>query len=403
MLVKELRLQNFRNYEDQLLSAVAGDNLLVGRNAQGKTNILEAIYLLTCARSHRTGKDPELIRHGSDYYRLELNFSGAAGEDQNLVIFYQDLDRSIDRALYQNLSAGRRKRREIYYQGAKLEKISELFGLFQAVIFAPEDLQLIKGAPGERRRFLDLILAKVSKTYFTNLQDFQRILSERNQILKKMREKPGDLQQIQLDLWTERLAVAGAKVMHERLIQIEALKEFAEEALKTLSDEKENLSLSYESFANFTAEDSLEQLSAAYENRLKKSEFDDIQRGSSSYGPQRDDLRIELNGLVAKTYASQGQQRSLALALRIAELHLIHQLTGEKPVLLLDDVMSELDPGRRTRLFQAISSEQVFLTCADVDQVLPAFASAQGSISQNGAALTQMFKISAGTIEETVV
>lgn len=424
MRVKTLKLKNFRNYEEALLEAVPGDNLLVGPNAQGKTNLLEALYLMSCARSHRTGKDPELIRHGADFYRLELVFDGKRGEDQELVLFYQDVTLGDDKALIQSLSPAQRKRREIYYQGVKLDRIADLFGLFHAVIFAPEDLMLVKGAPAERRRFLDLLLSKISPDYFNDLASFQRILSERNQLLKKLRDKqkqerktgfdPPETEEaeltlyniqledplvVQLDLWTERLADYGASLIHHRVQAIAELQDFAAVALDTLSASKEELQLSYDSFDHFTTEMTVEEISDLYLKRLKRHEQDDIFRGSTSYGPQRDDLLIEVNGLPAKVYASQGQQRSLALALKIAELHLIEKRTEEKPILLLDDVMSELDPQRRERLFKAISSEQVFLTCADQDQILPAFCSAEGSISGKGSEKTQLFHILKGTIQ----
>ncbi len=423
MRVKTLKLQNFRNYDEALLEAVPGDNLLVGANAQGKTNLLEALYLMSCARSHRTGKDPELIRHGADFYRLEMVFDGKRGKDQELVLFYQDVTLSDDRALIQSLSPGQRKRREIYYQGVKLDRIADLFGLFHAVIFAPEDLMLVKGAPAERRRFLDLLLSKISSDYFNDLASFQRILSERNQLLKKLRDKQKQEKKtgfdppesddgitlneiqledpliVQLDLWTERLADYGASLIRHRVQAIAELQEFAATALDTLSAHKEELRLSYDSFEAFTPEMTVAEISDLYLQRLKRYEQDDIFRGSTSYGPQRDDLLIEVNDLAAKVYASQGQQRSLALALKIAELHLVEKRTEEKPILLLDDVMSELDPQRRERLFRAISSEQVFLTCADQDQILPAFCSAEGSISGKGSEKTQLFHIRQGTIQ----
>lgn len=399
MRIQQLRLQNFRNYEDQLLTAVPGDNIFVGQNAQGKTNILEAIFLMTCARSHRTGRDPELIRQGADHYRIELTFSGWRGEDQELVIFYQDLDKSSDRELVRNLASHKRKRREITYQGARLESLAELYGLFQAVIFAPEDLQLVKGAPSERRRFIDLLLSKVDQNYFRHLQQFQQILRERNQLLKQAKRSKNQFLQLQLELWTERLAAAGAELIQRRILAIEELTLFAQAALDTLSAGRERLAISYESYEHFQPEQSLEEISESYRQRLERSLQEDILRGSTSYGPQRDDLGLEINELQAKIYASQGQQRSLALALRIAELKYIEAETSERAVLLLDDVLSELDPKRRTALFTAVESEQVFLTCADSEQVISSLAALGCSTNPGDAHRCALFKVESGQLE----
>ncbi|MDO5737888.1 MAG: DNA replication/repair protein RecF [Eubacteriales bacterium] len=398
MQIHSLRLQNFRNYQDQLLEAVPGDNILLGRNAQGKTNILEAIYILSSARSHRTGKDSELIRQGSDFYRLELKFSGQRGADQELLFFYQDLEKNADREIIRNISPGRRKRREIYYQGQKLERISDLFGLFQAVIFAPEDLQLIKGSPSERRRYIDLLLTKLSHHYFINLQEFQRILQERNRLLKKARGGINQFLELELEIWTEKLLSAGAKIIKERVDNLLDLEQYAAAAQAIFSDNQEKLKISYSGFQRFTAEASLEDIQEAYKLRLKRSLAEDIVKGSTSYGPQRDDLELELNGLPAKNYASQGQQRSLALALRIAELKLIAERTGEKPVLLLDDVLSELDDKRRQALFEAIQSEQVFLSCADNKQALIACTALQNQDSKEGKHRCALFEVKSGSL-----
>lgn len=376
MFVRELELHNFRNYEQLSLSFAPAKNILCGANAQGKTNLLESVYVCSCARSHRTGKDGELIRSGSSFYDIILRYTADNGSEGEIRVCYRE------EAFGPRSSFGggeTRKERRLYHDGLQLERIADLFGLFHAVIFAPEDLMLIKEGPAGRRRFIDLLVSQLSPSYFKELQLYQRILQQRNRMLKQLRDDSKNsfydeldrkLRRAGLAVWNEKMAECGARIIKARQRFIHRIEEAAAKALLDISDGRETLRLAYKGPTGVSPDEDIPLIQKQFLERIERYEDDDMSKGSSSQGPHRDDIEIFLNELPVKTYASQGQQRSVVLALKMAELRVIEQECGEKPVLLLDDVMSELDGTRRRSLMAAIDRHQVFITCTDLNQVV---------------------------------
>lgn len=360
MFLEHLELKNFRNYRELSLDFDPAYNVLLGGNAQGKTNIVEAIYLASCARSHRTAKDKELILHGEDFYEIFLKFRRENGSEDSLRIRYEENN----------------GRRSIFQGSFPLEKLADLFGIFHAVIFAPEDLMLIKNGPSERRRFLDILISQLSPQYFRQLQIYQKLLKQRNTMLKQLRDQNKhyqdssvkEMRRLSLQIWDEQLAKSAAFILKKRAEITDELALYAKESLSHLSSEKEDLKLIYKPSQRLDLNESEEELSLSFAQHLSLQRNEDIQRGYTSLGPHRDDLFIFINGLEAQTYASQGQQRSIVLALKSAELKILEEHCSMKPVLLLDDVMSELDANRRDSLFQLILENQVFITTTEWQQ-----------------------------------
>ena len=360
MRLTSLRLTNFRNYRKLELSFNDGIHVFYGDNAQGKTNLLEAIFLCTCARSHRTGRDEELILHDENFYKSEVGFLTDRGLEEKLSFGY-----ILPDAL--NTS---RSQRKMSYNDIEVNNVSEMIGLFHAVIFAPEDLQIVKGGPGGRRRFLDLLISQISRPYFRALQRYTNLLTQRNSLLKIIRErktsKPSSFKaaasepegqdlssevkdintesdavqlppmtiQDELAVWDQALAKEAAHILKKRLDYLDKISEYAAMSLAYLTDSNELLELKYKGIGGISHQTSEDEIYDTFYSRLQRSAEDDVFRGSTSIGPHRDDLEISLNGFPARTYASQGQQRSLVLSLKISELLLLKELTGERPVLL---------------------------------------------------------------------
>lgn len=338
MIIKTIKLNNFRNYGSLSLNLSPGINIFLGENAQGKTNILEAIYYSALSHSHRTNDDEDLIRQKSD--------------QANMQIIYERL--GIENEISINLF--RQKRRQIF-SGDQHLKVREMIGLINVVLFSPEDLFLIKGAPQGRRRFLDAEISQANPRYFNDLSTYIRLLNQRNSLLKRIRET-GQGRDM-LTVWDEQLADLAAKVVKKRLSSVKDLNNIAAAMQKKLSNDRENLLVAYEIKDKEINEFVEENLVLWYNKRLRDSIETDIYRGSTSIGPQRDDLIFSVNGNDLKSYGSQGQQRTGILALKLSELEFLHQETGEYPVLLLDDVMSELDSNRRIQLLEFISREKI--------------------------------------------
>lgn len=369
MIVRRIELQDFRNYTQQIIVPEAGVNVFYGENAQGKTNILEAIYLCTCARSHRTARDHELIRHGCNQYRVAIDFNYFNGSEGAVEIEYLEAVAGDPQRT--------RSQRIVRYNGIKLDRIADLMGLFHAVIFAPEDLQLVKEGPAARRRFLDLLISQVRPSYFSDIQQYARFLIQRNRLLKMMRDdrQSGKTSQekqnnLQIDVWNQMLAEKAAAIIEQRMIYVQRINEIAEKSHAALSSGKEKLNVKYKTVAGIRPDFKREEIYKLFFNKLKSMVNEDIERGTTGQGPHRDDLDLALDGDHVKLFASQGQQRSAALSLKLAELAIVRQDTGEPPVLLLDDVMSELDESRRKRLLENIHDAQVFVTCTDARQVV---------------------------------
>ncbi|MGI6157235.1 MAG: DNA replication/repair protein RecF [Saccharofermentanales bacterium] len=358
-------LTNFRNYDRLQLAFPEGTHILYGANAQGKTNLLEAIHLCASLRSHRTNRDEELVRHDADFYRTDVAFKTDRGLDETLSVEYR-----------LPASRGDSPSRIIRYNGLLIDRLADMMGLFHAILFAPEDLQIVKGGPVERRRFINHLISRTDRVYFRDLQDYGRIIGQRNRLLKRLKNDgaPGrDLAPMaatELDVWDETLAQAASTLLEKRLAFVETLSENAALSLHHLTASRETLDIAYKGFPGLEDDMDRPAIYDAFLGRLRRSREDDIFRGNTSTGPHRDDLLISLNGVDARLYASQGQQRSIVLALKIAELILLREISGEKPILLLDDVMSELDQSRRARLLEVIAGHQVFITCTDPDQAV---------------------------------
>lgn len=343
MIIKKLKVINFRNYKEESILFSPGLNVLSGINASGKTNLLEAVYLGAIGKSPRTAQDKEMINWGQDYLYVMIELNGKYRSHK--------LEIHID-----SHSAKR-----IAIDGLPIKKHGELMGVLNVVYFSPDELKMIKESPKERRRFMDISLSQQKKKYFYNLQRYNKTLDQRNKLLKTARSFEG-LRDM-LAVWDIQLATIGAEIISDRLIFLKKLSVYAAREHTRLSGGREELLLRYESDALDMDRDIKEQLILRYEADIEK----DYQLKFTSSGPHRDDIKITLNGIDVRKFGSQGQQRSAALSLKMAEISQFEEETGEKPVLLLDDVLSELDEGRQRELLSAASGVQTILTCTEFD------------------------------------
>lgn len=361
MIIHKVELSEFRNYERQSIDTEPGINVFYGNNAQGKTNILEAVYLCACARSHRTARDADLIRHSADRYAVKIFFVNQNGSEDEIEIEYLEAVSGDPQRT--------RSQRIVRQNGLKLDRIGDLMGLFHAVIFAPEDLMLVKEGPSTRRRYLDLLISQVRPSYFLNLQQYSRYLLQRNKLLKQI-VSLDEKARLQLEVWNQALAEQAAGLIEQRMIYIQRIAELAAGAQEKISSGNEKLYIKYRTISGIKPDFTKKQIADHYLEKLNAGMADDLDKRTTGQGPHRDDLELSLDGDGLKPFASQGQQRSAVLSLKLAELAILRQDTGEAPVLLLDDVMSELDESRRLRLLENINDAQVFVTCTDAQQVV---------------------------------
>lgn len=371
MHVARLKLNYFRNYEALDLRPRPGLNVIVGENAQGKTNAVEAVFFCAFGRSHRTARDAELINHGMAGGYVGLDVKTRAGE----------------RRIEMKLRAGERK--QVFIDRLQTQRSGELMGVLNVVMFSPEDLELVKGAPAERRRFLDMELSQLRPAYYYKLQQYNAALKQRNALLKGEpgRERPVQAVREQLYVWDEQLAAAGADVMRMREEFVDSLSTLARDLHRSISGGREQLSVAYAPCVDparygGTAREALQEA-------LYAAALDDIRRGFTTMGPHRDDLSVCLGDAPVRVYGSQGQQRTAALSLKLSELALLTQEKGEPPVLLLDDVLSELDEPRQRALLEAMRGCQCFLTCTSLAGLeragmrdIPAYACANGTLRE---------------------
>ncbi len=355
MQILSLRLRNFRNYRQLDIEFNPHINILVGNNAQGKTNILEAVYLLATARSFRVAKDSEIIKHNE----VASYISGKIRRDavHELEITFRDL------------AAKKMK------YNKKETQPKEFVGNFNVVLFCPEDLYLIKGSPAGRRRFLDLEISQVNATYRSLLLDYQKILTHRNSQLKMAASKRQSKEL--LEIWDDQLITTGSRVIMHRAEMIYRLGLLSRLVHRRLSNNLEELALRYKPFYAF--DNHIEQLKYDYQTiakefalALAREKSNELLRGYSLVGPQRDDFLFLINQLDAKVYGSQGQQRTAALACRLAELEYMKSETGKYPVILLDDVMSELDESRKEYLLNLLQKNvQTIITTTNISDFKP--------------------------------
>lgn len=340
MQINQLYLQNFKNAFEETLFFEDGVNIIYGENASGKTNLLEAVFYFASGKSFRGGKERELIRFGEQTARAELQFESSAGKKKMA------------------LALSRGEKRVISVGGMRVQKLSEYLGLFRAVIFTPDHLHLVKGAAEVRRRFLDLAICQSFPRYAASLAEYGRLLSQKNALLKM--ERPD---RALCSVYHERMAVLASNITINRAKYLENLQEAAKDFQWEMSGGTEDLTLKYQSqVLHKETELKAETLAKLYLSLYEEKLDGEIRRGFPVTGPQRDDFAIYLNDLNAKQFGSQGQQRSAVLSLKLAEGELSRRLTGEYPVFLLDDILSELDAGRRAYILSKIKGKQVVLT-----------------------------------------
>lgn len=340
MFIDSLALSNYRNYEEEIISFSNGINILYGDNAQGKTNILEAIYMLATTKSHRGSHDKEIIKFDSDESHIKAD------------VIKNDISHRIDMHLRKSKNKG------VAIDRVPIKKSAELFGLVNIIIFAPEDLNIIKESPSDRRRFIDMELCQLNKIYYSNLSTYNKILNQRNNLLKQIGFDKSKLDM--LDVWDLQLVDYGNKVIKDRQIFIDKINGIIPQIHKKLTNEKESLKLIYD---KNISEDS-------FANELVIKRDVDLRYQSTQTGPHRDDIIFEIDGMDVKKYGSQGQVRTVALSLKLAEIELVKKTINDNPILLLDDVMSELDSNRRDALLESISDIQTIITCTGYDDFI---------------------------------
>lgn len=347
MTVNKLIVKDYRNIENIEILPSENVNVIFGENAQGKTNLLESIWLFTGCKSFRSKRDSELVGFNKSFAKNEIEYF-AKGREQTSIIY-------ID------------KKRTAMKNGVTLKTPAELIGEFYAVIFSPSHLALIQQGPVNRRKFLDTALCQLKPFYAKGLAKYKHTLEQRNALLKDI-QYHSELYDT-LDVWDDKLSSYGAAVVCERIKYSKFLSENAREIYSGLSDGKETLSVDYVNNSGLYSEDPYE-IKDFLLNKLRETRREDIYTKITGVGPQKDDLDIKIDGLSARKYGSQGQQRSCALALKLSEANIINQITGEEPIILLDDVMSELDINRQDYILNHMGARQVFITCCDPAAVL---------------------------------
>lgn len=342
MYLKELKLINFRNYKEQMLTFAPKLNFLVGNNAQGKTNLVEAIYMLSSGKSYRTLRDGELLRWGAKTLYIKGSILVKSGE------------RFIEIGV-----KGKNKR--IKVNGVQLDKRGELFGNFTTVIFSPDELKLVKEGPSYRRRFMDREIIQIKPAYYYALVDYNKVLSQRNALLRDFKTRKGKIDT--LEVWDKQLSEYGIRIIRDRRAFIEKLSGFARSIHSKITNGEEKLEITYRSCIEQGESGDPSDIQSLYTKKLRDSRSRDFRTGVTNFGPHREDLRISINGIDTRRYGSQGQQRTAALSMKLSEIELVKMETDEYPVLLLDDVMSELDPLRQKYILQNLDQVQTFITC----------------------------------------
>lgn len=338
--IESIKLSNFRNYESLELSFDKGTNIFYGDNAQGKTNILESVYLCGTSKSHKGSKDREIIRFDQDEAHIRM----MVGKDS--------MSYKIDMHLRKNKAKG------VAINGLPIKKARELLGVVNLVFFSPEDLNIIKNGPGERRRFMDAELCQLDKLYLTDLAGYNHVLNQRNKLLKDIafQESLKDT----LEIWDEQFVQYGREIIETRRRFIDEINGIMEEIHSSITGNREKIELVYET--SVTGENFYQELS---KNREKDCRFK-----QTSVGPHRDDFSVKVNGIDIRRYGSQGQQRTAALSLKLSEIYMVKKVIKDMPVLLLDDVLSELDSNRQNYLLNSISHVQTMITCTGLDDFI---------------------------------
>lgn len=358
MFIESIELLNYRNYKQLHMDFHEGTNVLYGDNAQGKTNILEAIYVGSTTKSHKGSKDRDIIKFGQEESHIKM------------MVRRDEIPYRIDMHLKKNKAKG------VAVNGVPIKKASELFGIVNVIFFSPEDLNMIKSGPAERRRFIDLELCQLNKLYVYHLVQYNKVVIQRNRLLKDM-EYNTSLKET-LAIWDEQLLRYGKELIRMRTEFVRELNEIIHDIHYNLSGEKEELVIRYE--PNVTED--------GFEDGLKKNQFQEMRQRLTLTGPHRDDLNFIVNGTDIRKFGSQGQQRTAALSLKLAEIELVKKIVKDYPILLLDDVLSELDSKRQEHLLSEINRIQTMITCTGLDE----FVSSKFKMDR-------IFKIVEGTVE----
>lgn len=366
MIIESLDLKSYRNYSDLSMTFDGGTNIIFGDNAQGKTNILEALYVSATTKSHRSSKDKELITIGKDESHIKT------------VVNKNNARYRIDIHLKNNKPKG------IAINGIPIKKAVDLFGIINIVIFSPEDLSLVKDGPAARRRFMDMELSQIDKIYLSNLVNYNKVVVQRNKLLKDISITGKGLDT--LDIWDMQLVKYGSELITRRRIFVEELNEIVDKINKNLTGGREILRLEYEPDV---IEDNFEKIIAADRER-------DLKLKATNHGPHKDDIIFWIddnNGKVidARKFGSQGQQRTCALGLKLAEIELVKSKVKDSPILLLDDVLSELDSNRQNYLLDAIGEIQTIITCTGLDEFI-----------KNRFQINQIYKVVQGQVTPVV-
>lgn len=359
MNIRSIELKNFRNYENLEISFDEGTNILFGDNAQGKTNILEAAYMSGTTKSHKGSRDKEMIRFGEEEAHLKT------------VVARDGREYQIDMHLKKNRAKG------IAIDKIPIKKASELFGILNIVFFSPEDLNIIKSGPAERRRFLDSELCQLDRIYLADLTNYNKILAQRNKLLKDMIYRPGLSDT--LPVWDMQLIETGKKIIRRRKQFVDELREIVSDIHYRISGGKEELFLKYDPNID----------DIFFEDELSRAKEKDKKLCQTSVGPHRDDLLFSIGDVDIRKYGSQGQQRTSALSLKLSEIELVRKSISDTPVLLLDDVLSELDSSRQNYLLNNISDTQTIITCTGLDEFV-----------RNRFTVNRVFEVIAGHVYE---
>lgn len=340
MYIQSLELKNYRNYDRLIIEFSKGTNLLYGDNAQGKTNILEAVYLGATTKSHRGSKDREIIRFGENESHIRIH------------LMKQDIGHQIDMHLKKSKTKG------AAIDQIPIKRSSDLLGFVPVIFFSPEDLSIIKNGPSERRKFLDIELSQLEKMYLHQLSSYNKVMAQRNNLLKQLAYQRELLDT--LDSWDIQLVRYGSEVIRYRQRFIEDLNEIIREIHKNLTGKKEKIVLKYDYSVNYDE----------FLTVLQKKREIDLKYSSTGIGPHRDDIEFLVNGIDIRRFGSQGQQRTAALSLKLAQIELVKRQTGETPILLLDDVLSELDSSRKNYLLDSIKDIQTLITCTGLEEFI---------------------------------
>lgn len=338
MIIKSLELENFRNYDTLSMEFDSGTNILYGDNAQGKTNILEAIYLSATTKSHKGSRDKDIVNFAADEAHIRT------------YVIKDGLENRVDMHLRKSKSKG------IAINGQKIKKAADLLGLLNVVFFSPEDLSIIKNGPAERRRFVDMELCQLDSFYLYNLNNYNKIVNQRNKLLKELFIRP-ELRDT-LFIWDSQLVSYGSKVIERRRTFVSQLNEIIYGIHMKLSGGREELQIVYEP----------DVLMEDFEKKLEGCRERDIKTKQTSIGPHRDDFSFLAGDIDIRKFGSQGQQRTAALSLKLAEIELVKKITKDVPLLLLDDVLSELDSSRQNYLLNSIGEIQTIITCTGLEE-----------------------------------